>query len=171
MRRGAGGMRRCGVWNTAERRRTTTKNLERHHLGFLGLQHLEIPQNGQRNVWKSLDRNTLDLEKLAKKLGARLCFAAFAPARRGLEPEPAERGCGDALLDPYSLTRLRLAVRKGVEESVTVNRLNRRIAAIRSSMSPNDRNEIMGIERYLARRLKSDQNPGSWAVTRSRPIR
>jgi hypothetical protein len=116
MRRGAGGMRRCGVWNTAERRRTTTKNLERHHLGFLGLQHLEIPQNGQRNVWKSLDRNTLDLERLAKKLGARLCFAAFAPARRaGLEPGPAERRCGDALLNPYSLTRVRLAVRKGVE--------------------------------------------------------
>src|ERR1700678_4195940 len=69
MRRGGGGMLRCGVWNTAERRRETTKNLERHHLGFLGLQHLEIPQNGQRNVWKSLDKNSLDLEKLAKKLG------------------------------------------------------------------------------------------------------
>ena len=107
---------RCGVWNTAERRRETTKNLERHHLGFLGLQHLEIPQNDQRNVWKSLDRNTLDLEKLAKKLGARLCFAAFALARRaGLEPEPAERGYGDALLNRYSLTRVRLAARKGVE--------------------------------------------------------
>src|ERR1700678_2347025 len=83
MRRGGGGMLRCGVWNTAERRRETTKDLERHHLGFLGLQPFEIPQNGQRNVWKSLDRNTLDLEKLAKKLGARLCFAAFAPAARG----------------------------------------------------------------------------------------
>src|ERR1700722_19690372 len=116
MRRGGGGRRRCGVWNTAERRRETTKNLERHHLGFLGLQHLEIPQNDQRNVWKSLDRNTLDLEKLAKKLGARLCFAAFALARRaGLEPEPAERGYGDALLNRYSLTRVRLAARKGVE--------------------------------------------------------
>jgi hypothetical protein len=88
--------------------------LERHHLGFLGLQPFEIPQNGQRNVWKSLDRNTLDLEKLAKKLGARLCFAAFAPARRaGL----AERG-----MAPVA---------------------KRRIAAIRSSMSPNDRNKIM----------------------------
>jgi hypothetical protein len=82
--------------------------------GFLGLQPLEIPQNGQRNVWKSLDRNTLDLEKLAKKLGARLCFAAFAPARRaGL----AERGMAPVV--------------------------NRRIAVIRSSMSPNNRKKIM----------------------------
>ena len=63
-----------------------------------------------------MDRNTLDLEKLAKKLEARLCFAAFPPARRaGLEPEPAERGYGGALLNPYSLTRVRLAVRQGVE--------------------------------------------------------
>src|ERR1700683_2791834 len=114
MRRAGVGMLRCGVWNTAERRRETTKNLERHHLGFLGLQHLEIPQNGQRNVWKSLDRNTLDLEKLAKKLGGPAFVSPpLLPPAGGLEPEPAERGYGDALLNPYSLTRVRLAVRNG----------------------------------------------------------
>ncbi|MFZ0204739.1 MAG: hypothetical protein WAL59_01195, partial [Roseiarcus sp.] len=62
-------MRRGGGWNTAEGRAGAAKNLEGHHLDFLGLQPIEIPQNGQRFVWKSLDENSLDLEKLAEKLG------------------------------------------------------------------------------------------------------
>jgi hypothetical protein len=45
------------------------KNLEMDTLGLEPLQPLEIPQNRQRNVWKSLDENTLDLERLGKKLG------------------------------------------------------------------------------------------------------
>jgi hypothetical protein len=31
------------------------------------LQPLEIPQNGQSFVWKSFEKNTLDLERLGEK--------------------------------------------------------------------------------------------------------
>jgi hypothetical protein len=56
-----------------------------HAYGWGGLQPLEIPQNGQRFVWKSLDKNSLDLEKLAEMLGRppsfrRLCSAAATKA-------------------------------------------------------------------------------------------
>jgi hypothetical protein len=37
--------------------------------GLESLQAFEIPQNRQRNLWKSLEKNSLVLEKLAKKLG------------------------------------------------------------------------------------------------------
>jgi hypothetical protein len=39
-------------------------------LGLEGLQPLEIPQNRQRNLWKSLEQNSPDLERLGEKLGA-----------------------------------------------------------------------------------------------------
>jgi hypothetical protein len=80
------------------------------------LQPLEIPQNGQRFVWKSLDENSLDLEKLAEKLGGRLCSAAFTPARRaGLEREPGERGIG-AGCHPQSTSWIRRDRRTADEE-------------------------------------------------------
>src|SRR5271170_427997 len=78
-------MRRGGGWNTAEGRREPQKNLERHHLGFWGLQPLEIPQNGQSFVWKSL----------RKSLGGRLCSAAFTPARRA---DLGNRGTAPAVI-------------------------------------------------------------------------
>jgi hypothetical protein len=54
-----------------------------HAYDLRGLQPLDIPQNGQRFVWKSLDKNSLDLEKLQKSLGGRPHSAAFArPPRR-----------------------------------------------------------------------------------------
>jgi hypothetical protein len=81
-----------GVQNEADRARRATKDLESHTYGLRGLQPLEIPQNGQRFVWKSLDKNSLDLEKLAEKLGGgRPHSAAFAapPIAQGL---PGARG-------------------------------------------------------------------------------
>jgi hypothetical protein len=36
--------------------------------GLETLQAFEIPQNRQRNLWKSLEKNSLVLEKLAKSL-------------------------------------------------------------------------------------------------------
>ncbi len=46
------------------------KNLEPQTVGLEVLQPFEIPQNRQRIVWKSLERNSSDLEMLGKKLGA-----------------------------------------------------------------------------------------------------
>jgi hypothetical protein len=49
--------------------------------GLESLQAFEIPQNRQRNLWKSLEKNSLVLEKLAKKLG-------------GSGVAPGDRRCG-----------------------------------------------------------------------------
>jgi len=57
---------------------------------FYLLQTLEIPQNRQRNLWKSLERNSLDLERLGKKLGAvvihyrKLYFSLNSPTCAGV---------------------------------------------------------------------------------------
>src|SRR5271168_3622499 len=94
-----GGIRRGGGWNTAEERAGATKNLERRHLGFLGLQPLEIPQNGQSFVWKSLDGNSLDLERLAERLGRPPLFRRLYSRRRaGLERELGERGTAPVVI-------------------------------------------------------------------------
>jgi hypothetical protein len=53
--------------------------LERDNFGFFLLQPLEIPQNGQKNLWKSLDRNSLDLEILGKSLERAERVRAVAP--------------------------------------------------------------------------------------------
>jgi hypothetical protein len=42
------------------------KNLEKHHLGLGGLQPVEIPQNGQSFLWKSLQKKGRYLEKLGE---------------------------------------------------------------------------------------------------------
>src|SRR5271169_2534516 len=46
------------------------KYLDVDTLSLEGLQLIEILQNGQSFLWKSLERNSRDLEKLARKLGA-----------------------------------------------------------------------------------------------------
>src|ERR1700722_18688262 len=83
-----GEMRRDGVWNEAERRPPPTKNLETDLLGLEALQLIEIPQNHQSFLWKSLEGNTLFLERLGKKLGDRLGSAGFITATppHGCEP-------------------------------------------------------------------------------------
>ena len=80
-----GGIRRGGVWNTAEERRKSTKIWRNITWGFGGLQPLEIPQHRQSFVWKSLDENTLDLEKLGEMQGgsplfSRICSSIGAVA-------------------------------------------------------------------------------------------
>ena len=74
-------MRRGGGGNMVEKRRAARKNLEADSLDLVPLQALEIPQNGQSFVWKCLDENTSDLEKLAIRLQARLDSAAGARRR------------------------------------------------------------------------------------------
>ena len=78
-----GGMRRGGVWNTAEERRKSTKIWRNITWGFGGLQLLEIPQNRQSFVWKSLGENTLDLEKLGEMQGRSPLFSHIS---RGAAP-------------------------------------------------------------------------------------
>src|SRR5271167_1358568 len=56
----------------------------------LGRKKFEIPQNRQRNLWKSLERNNLDLERLGKKLGVvlihyrKLYFSLNSPTCAGV---------------------------------------------------------------------------------------
>ena len=45
------------------------KYLEEDTLGLEALQPIEIPQNGQSFLWKSLEKNSRDLERLGEKLG------------------------------------------------------------------------------------------------------
>jgi hypothetical protein len=54
-----------------QRAASAIKNLEKELLGLEALQPIEIPQNRQRNLWKGLEQNSLDLERLGKKLGGR----------------------------------------------------------------------------------------------------
>src|ERR1700722_15557325 len=63
LRREPDGMRRGGVRNTVEGRRERQKIWSKSTLGFGGLQPVEIPQNGQSFVWKSLEKNTLRFGK------------------------------------------------------------------------------------------------------------
>ena len=49
--------------------REKSKYLDVDTLGLEGLQPIEIPQNGQSFLWKSLEKNSRDLEKLGEKLG------------------------------------------------------------------------------------------------------
>jgi hypothetical protein len=46
----------------------SVQNLVKDLLGLEALQPIEIPQNRQRNLWKGLEQNSLDLERLAKSL-------------------------------------------------------------------------------------------------------
>jgi hypothetical protein len=73
-------MRRDGVWNEAERRPARRISLDAGHFGFEPLQPLEIPQNRQRFIWKSLEKNGSVLEKLAEKLGSPPLFRHLYPA-------------------------------------------------------------------------------------------
>jgi hypothetical protein len=87
-------MRRGGGGNAAETEAGAEKYLEGHPLGFWGLQPLEIPQNGQRNLWKSLDRNTLVLEKLGKPQGGPPLFRHVRSSpRAALERELGHMHC------------------------------------------------------------------------------
>src|SRR5277367_1662599 len=81
----AGGIRHGGRRNEAGRRRGRQKIWKTLNSGLEVLQPLEIPQNRQSFLWKSLDENSLDLEKLARKLGGPSLF------RRLCHPSPRRR--------------------------------------------------------------------------------
>jgi hypothetical protein len=56
--------------------REKAKNLERGFFGFYLSQPFEIPQNRQRNLWKSLEKTARNLEMFGKK----------GPVQSGLTP-------------------------------------------------------------------------------------
>jgi hypothetical protein len=60
------GLAACGGFFEPEEK---AKYLEEDSLGLEALQPIEIPQNGQSFLWKSLEKNSRDLEKLGEKLG------------------------------------------------------------------------------------------------------
>ena len=63
------------------------KYLEKSFSALRLLQAIEIPQNGQRNVWKCLVRKGLDLEMLGKKAcSGRRWRAATEAARSTVSP-------------------------------------------------------------------------------------
>jgi hypothetical protein len=97
-----GGMRRGGVWNAVEGRRGRQKIWRNNTLGFGGLQHVEIPQNRQSFVWKSLEQNTLDLEKLGETQGGPPLFRhlrseLIEPRKEHADGEPRLRNWRGAL--------------------------------------------------------------------------
>src|SRR5271163_4032253 len=70
------------------------KNLEPKLLDLEALQPLEIPQNRQRIVWKSLERNSSDLEMFGKKAwGLHGRDAPSQEPRRGHAPRRAAHRC------------------------------------------------------------------------------
>jgi hypothetical protein len=73
-----GARRRNAAWRRLEyggREARAAKIWRNIKGGFLGLQPIEIPQNRQSFLWKSLEQNTLDLEKLGKTQADRHYFA------------------------------------------------------------------------------------------------
>src|SRR5271163_121541 len=68
-----------------------SKSLETDSLGLEALQALEIPQNRQRNLWKSLEKNSLDLERLGQKLGGRWTARGAASVLQRLLHQPRQR--------------------------------------------------------------------------------
>jgi hypothetical protein len=68
-----------GLRATGSSSPSRSKNLAMDTLNLEGLQPIEITQNRQRNVWKSLEQNSRDLERLGENLEL-----AEAPERRRL---------------------------------------------------------------------------------------
>src|SRR5271155_4945022 len=78
--------------NAAESGRPEAKNLESIKGRLENLYPIEIPQNRQRCVWKSLEQNTRVLEKLGKRLGGRL-YSATVGSCQQRPPIELDRHC------------------------------------------------------------------------------
>src|SRR5271169_63002 len=79
-------LRRGGGGDGAEGRRGRRKSWRNLIEGFGGLQAVEIPQNRQSFLWKSLEQNSLNLEKLVRmQRGPPLFRHLCSCPRAGLE--------------------------------------------------------------------------------------
>src|ERR1700733_13383720 len=67
------------------------KNLETDLIGLQPLQPVEIPQNGQSFLWKSLDKNSRDLEKLGEKAWRPPLFRHLPPSPRSASSMPRHK--------------------------------------------------------------------------------
>jgi len=75
-------MRRGGVRNTVEGRRERQKIWSKSTLGFGGLQPVEIPQNRQGFLWRSLAKTSPTLEMLGEMQGGAPLFRHLRLAAR-----------------------------------------------------------------------------------------
>ena len=80
-------MAKCG-----RKRAAGGEKFGKHQRTFGTLVTLEIPQNRQSFVWKSLEQNTRVLEKLGKRLGGRLYSAAVGSCHQR-PPIERDRHC------------------------------------------------------------------------------
>ena len=64
------------------------KYLDEDTLGLEALQPIEIPQNGQSFLWKSLEKNSRDLEKLGEKAWRGASIPPPLPSRVARCPAP-----------------------------------------------------------------------------------
>src|SRR5277367_6264086 len=83
--------RACRMWrdyakNTVERRPMRQKKFGKGSFGSRPLQPPEITQNRQSFLWKSLEYNRVNLEKLGEKAWARLYFTIFSPSPNAAAP-------------------------------------------------------------------------------------
>jgi hypothetical protein len=92
----------CGIWrdyakNAVENKPMRQKKFRKGSFGLRPLQPPEITQNRQSFLWKSLEENRRDLEKLGEKAWARLYFDIFAPLgnARGAHRELARDTLGN----------------------------------------------------------------------------
>ena len=74
------------------------KKFGKDSFGLRPLQPPEIAQNRQSFLWKSLEENRRDLEKLGEKAWTRLYFDIFAPLPM---PRPSRSGARYACLFTY----------------------------------------------------------------------
>jgi hypothetical protein len=106
-----GGMRRSCGWNRAGARGERQKFGETSFMEFGGLQPVETPQNRQSFLWKSLQKTSGDLEKLAEKAGRRASIppSLLPPAtpRRRSRGQAALRGREGKFSYPQSLEKSR----------------------------------------------------------------
>ena len=95
-----GRIRLGGGRNEAGRRRGRQKPWKTLNSGLEALQPLEIPQNRQSFLWKSLEKTDGDLEKLGEKAWTPPLFYRFRPsggvARAGRELQPGRTCKGPA---------------------------------------------------------------------------
>jgi hypothetical protein len=83
--------RACRMWrdyvkNTVERRSMRQKKFGKDSFDLRPLQPPEITQNRQSFLWKSLEQNIVNLEKLGEKAWARLYFTIFSPSPNPRRP-------------------------------------------------------------------------------------
>ena len=120
--------RRGGGWNGADARRGAAINLEKHLFTIWGLQPLEIPQNRQSFLWKSLEKTSRDLESLEKRLSGAPRFRRLCSLVRRCGAGLEDRGLEVRLLPGYASYYNALYANKTNATSAMISRGNAWVA-------------------------------------------